>query len=252
MKLTPFADEGDASRISIERYDLLESRYLTTGDFSALQQMNTEYPMQTRMLIEDMLQLGEVNDPDINNRLLNFYQDSLLQILIQDTENHYANMADINRNLDKSFRKLEKLLPGIERPVVYTQIGALNQSVLIGERLIGISLDKYLGADYPLYQRYYEENQRQTMTRDYIVPDCMVFYVLSQYPLSRYDERSLQERELHMAKVMWVANKSLGSSFFKRPYIDAVDEYLSDHKGLSVEELMEADDYDSLLKYVAE
>ena len=45
FKLMP--DESAASKplVSIARYDQLEYRYLTTGDFSALQEMNTEYPI---------------------------------------------------------------------------------------------------------------------------------------------------------------------------------------------------------------
>ncbi|MBQ5510614.1 MAG: gliding motility protein GldB, partial [Prevotella sp.] len=60
FKLKPNEEEGVSSTLQVQRYDRLESRYLTTGDFSALQQMNTAYPMQTRTLIEDMLELGEV------------------------------------------------------------------------------------------------------------------------------------------------------------------------------------------------
>lgn len=40
--------------MKVERYDRLESRYVITGDFSALQQMNTEYPIETRTLVEDV------------------------------------------------------------------------------------------------------------------------------------------------------------------------------------------------------
>ena len=50
MKLTS-EEEDNGNIVEIERYDRLEYRYLTTGDFSALQQMNTEYPMETRTLI---------------------------------------------------------------------------------------------------------------------------------------------------------------------------------------------------------
>ena len=63
LKLKQFGEDSQTTLIEIQRYDRLESRYLTTGDFSALQQMNIEYPMETRTLIEDVLQLGEVNDP---------------------------------------------------------------------------------------------------------------------------------------------------------------------------------------------
>lgn len=72
MKFSP--NDSGASEIVLKRYDRLESRYLQTGDFSALQEMNTEYPIETRTLIEKVLQLGEVSDPRIHNRFLMFYQ----------------------------------------------------------------------------------------------------------------------------------------------------------------------------------
>ena len=65
------ADEMEQT-FAIERYDRIESLYLTTGDFAALQQMNIGYPQQTRMLIEDVLQIGNVNEPEINGKFLHF------------------------------------------------------------------------------------------------------------------------------------------------------------------------------------
>ncbi|EKC48239.1 lipoprotein, GldB family, partial [human gut metagenome] len=48
--------------------------------------MNTDYPIETRTLIEKMLQLGTITDANISNRFLMFYQDSTLQSLIADVE----------------------------------------------------------------------------------------------------------------------------------------------------------------------
>ena len=54
--------------------------------------MNTEYAIETRTLIENVLKLGAVYEPDINSRFLNFYQDTLLQSVISAAETQYANM----------------------------------------------------------------------------------------------------------------------------------------------------------------
>ena len=40
LKLKQFGEDSQTTLVEIQRYDRLESRYLTTGDFSALQQMN--------------------------------------------------------------------------------------------------------------------------------------------------------------------------------------------------------------------
>ncbi len=248
LKLKPYGQEDQKMLVEVQRYDRLESRYLTTGDFSALQQMNTSYPMETRTLIEDVLELGEVNEPYINSKFLNFYQDSLLQVLISDTEAEYADMDDVSKELSEVFMKLQKLLPGIKIPTVYAQIGALNQSVVVGDKSIGISLDKYLGENYPLYKRYYSGQQRQSMRRDHIVPDCVVFYLLSVYPMEDHGADTQAEKDLHTAKIMWTANKALGRQFFKTNYVSMVDRFMRRHKGTSVAALLKLDDYSKFEK----
>ena len=243
LKLKPNSEDGQKMLVEVQRYDRLESRYLTTGDFSALQQMNTTYPMETRTLIEDVLNLGEVNEPEINSKFLNFFQDSLLQVIISDTEAEYASMDDVNKQLSITFGKLSKLLPNFEIPTVYAQIGALSQSVVVGDKLIGISLDKYMGAHYAPYKKFYSDQQCLSMTRDYIVPDCVVFYLLSIYPMNNYDSRPQVERDLHVAKIMWIANKVIGKQIFKTDYVNVIDKYMRKHKTTSVASLLKLDNY---------
>ena len=92
-------DSDRELKVTVERYDRIESLYLSTGDYSALQQMNTYFPIQTRTLIEDVLRLGRVNDPEINIKFLRFFQDSTLQVLLNDVQMQYADMDDINSEL---------------------------------------------------------------------------------------------------------------------------------------------------------
>ena len=98
--------DGSGTEVTVARYDRLQSRYLTTGDFSALQSMNISYPMETRTLVENVLQLGTVDMPDINERLLKFYQDTTLQTIIAEAETQYADMDDINKELSEAFGQL--------------------------------------------------------------------------------------------------------------------------------------------------
>ena len=238
LKLKPFEVDDSGHRIEVCRYDRLESQYLTTGDFSALQQMNMDYPMETRTLIEDVLRLGEVNDPRINSKFLAFFQDSTLQAIVSDAESQYANMDDINTKLNSAFMKLKEHIPDMPVPKVYSQIGALDQSIVVGNQSIGISLDKYLGKDYHLYKKYYLPSQRETMTREYIVPDCLSFYLLALYPMHDFEGRTQLERDMHIGKIMWVCNVALGYKFFRSQYISVVGKYMENNKSVSIEQLL--------------
>ena len=84
-----------------------------------------------------------------------FYQDSTLQALIADAEAEFANMEDINEQLKSAFSRLNSWIPELQQPCFYAQIGALDQSIVVGEHSVGISLDKYMGENYPLYKKFY-------------------------------------------------------------------------------------------------
>ena len=240
-------EEVEASQqLQVHRYDRLQSRYLTTGDFSALQQMNTDFPVETRTLIEDVLKLGSVSDPDIYSRFLTFYQDSILQNIISEAESQYANVDDLNKQFSAAFKKLKSWLPDLIIPMVYTQISALDQSVIIGESSVGISLDKYLGKDYPTYAKYYGEEQRNSMTREHILPDCISFFLLSKFPLPNFASRSQTERDTHIGKIQWVANKAMDRNFFISDYVRKVEKYVQQHPNLSIAELLRMTDYSDI------
>ena len=236
-------EEGEAVPLSVQRYDRLESRYLTTGDFSALQQMNTDYPIETRTLIEKMLQLGTITDANISNRFLMFYQDSTLQSLIADAEAEFANMEDINEQLKTAFSRLNSWIPELQQPCFYAQIGALDQSIVVGQHSVGISLDKYMGENYPLYKKLYTPQQRSTMSRQYIVPDCLTFYLLSIYPMDQFDTRPQLDRDLHMGKIMWAVNKAMGKEIFKTKYVKTICAYVKRNPKVTVKQLLKDEDY---------
>ncbi len=236
-------EDAEAVPLTVQRYDRLESRYLTTGDFSALQQMNTDYPIETRTLLEKMLQLGTITDANISNRFLMFFQDSTLQALIADAEAEFANMDDINSQLKCSFQQLCDWIPGLQKPCFYAQIGALDQSIVVGERSVGISLDKYMGADYPIYKKFYTPQQRATMSRQYIVPDCLTFFLLSVYPMENFDTRPQLDRDLHMGKIMWTVNKAMGKEVYDTKYVNTIKAYVKRNPKVTVKQLLADEDY---------
>ena len=238
-RLKSAEDTSNKDNVTIERYDRIESLYLTTGDYSALLQMNKTYPMQTRTLIENVLQLGQVNDPEINTKFLRFFRDTTLQQMIGDVQEQFANMDDLNAELTEAFSRLKEFVPSVEIPQVYAQIGSFDQSIIVGNKTLGISLDKYLGADYPFYVAHYSDVQRQMMTRSMITPDCLGFYLLSLYPLNEA-ETSKDKHDWHRGKIQWVVNRVTNRRVFDNEQVALVDSFMKQNEQMSVEQLLRA------------
>jgi len=179
-----FSDKNTAhaGRVEVFRYDKLQNQYVTYNSFLALQKMNTDYQCITRDLVERVLQLGSVDDDRINLKLKNFYEDSTLVKLFTDVELKYTNMDDLNEGFAHAFCRLKKECPQMKVPLIYSQMSALHESVVADDSILGISLDKYMGADYPLYRKFFYDYQRRSMTRDRILPDAILFYLMDHFP----------------------------------------------------------------------
>lgn len=204
----PIEEEG----ISVVRYDKLLDEYVRFNSFSALQKMNIEQRRPTKLLIEDVLAIGQVNDDNILRKLRTYYSDTTLLRLIDDVQARYPDLQEVEKGLTKGFRALQKEVPGLLVPTVYSQISALNESVIVTDSLLGISLDKYMGEDYPLYKRFYYSYQRRTMRPDRIVPDCFVFFLMSEYPFPMEYGRTLLDFMLHNGKINYVVKHILDYS----------------------------------------
>lgn len=198
--------------VHIDRYDRVLDEYVSLNSYSAKQKMNLDYPRETKLLIEDVLAIGRVDEPDVEKRLRRLYLDSTMQVLLDEVHRQYVDMSDIEQQLERAFRKLEKEDANFRRPHIYTQISCMNQSIVVGDTLIGISLDKYLGTDFPLYLQYFTANQRESMTRSHIVPDALTFYLLFCYVEPRLGPPSADSVDMltHISRVHWVVARILG------------------------------------------
>ena len=205
---------SDEIQVKIARYDRLQYEYVTLHSVAALQKMNTNYPQVTKLMIEDVLELGKVDDNKINEVLLDFFRDTTLQRLVRDVDVKFKDLSWLEEDLEEGMKKFKKKVPSLRTPWFYSQISALNQSVVVVDTVVGFSLDKYMGADYDLYKRYYYDYQTYSMRPNRIVPDCFTYYLLSEYPYVWKPGRTLLELMMHRGKVHWVVSQVLGYKSF--------------------------------------
>ena len=201
--------EQKGEEISVLRYDKLLNEYVRSNSFSAMQKLTMDYRQPTKILIEDVLAIGTVKDDTIFQRLQKFYSDTTLVRLVSDVEAKFPNLDEVEKGLNKGFRKLKKEVPGTKVPFVYSQISAFNESIILVDTLLGISLDKYMGEDYPLYKRFYYDYQCRSMRPERIVPDCFSFYLLSRYDMDYHEGTCLIDLMIHSGKINYVVQNLL-------------------------------------------
>jgi hypothetical protein len=91
-------------------------------------------------------------------------------------------------------------------PGVFTCITGFNNSIITGDSLLGIGLDRYLGADCEYYPRLnIYKYIASRMTPENIVPDCMYGWGASEWDFSalKYSADNVLTEIIHEGKLKY-------------------------------------------------
>ena len=132
-----------------------------------------------------VINTGNIEDSSFGDLLLRFCSDKQNNDVYALTMKLYPDVKLIEDGLQEAFRHYLYYFPGNSVPAVFTCITGFNNSIITGDSLLGIGLDRYLGADceyYPRLEIYKYIAAR--MTPENIVPDCMYGWGASEWDFS--------------------------------------------------------------------
>ncbi|MCD8193173.1 MAG: DUF2268 domain-containing putative Zn-dependent protease [Tannerellaceae bacterium] len=199
---------ADATPVHINRFDKKLFELIQHDSPEKQEQVLTEYPEMLDVLGKGILNIRSVNTPGFFDKLVNFYSEPTLKGLYQDALTMYDRIDDIELQLGYGFTWLQEELPEIGIPAFYMHVSGFNQNVLVGDSLLSISIDKYLGYDYPLYQDFFYPFQRIQMQQAQIVPDYIRGWLLAEFPFEG-KENVLLERMIYEGSITYMVAQAV-------------------------------------------
>lgn len=174
---------------------------------AAIPSLKQSYPGFLQ-LFSYVIHTGDINDPSFGDLLTSFCTDRLNNEVYAKTLEVFPDVSDIENDLEEAFRHYLYYFPGRAAPEVYTCITGFNYSIITSDSILGISLDRYLGADseyYPQLGIYTYLSAR--MTPENIVPDCMYGWADSEwmYDSAGYISDNVLSRIIHYGKLKYFA-----------------------------------------------
>ena len=149
---------------------------------------------------------GDINDPSFGDFLVRFCTDKQNNDVYALTMRLYPDVTDIERSITNAYRHYLYYFPERNVPSVYTCITGFNNSIITGDSVLGIGLDRYLGADckyYPQLEIY--SYMAAKMTPANIVPDCMYGWGASEWDFKgmKYQVDNLLVEMIHEGKLKY-------------------------------------------------
>lgn len=157
-------------------------------------------------LFSYVINTGSINDPAFSDFLTRFCTDRQNNEVYEYVMKVFPDLNPVRESLERAFRHYRYYFPDRYIPQFYTCITGFNNSIITGDSVLAVSLDRYLGADC----RYYPElgiykYMSDRMTPDYILPDCMYGWAASEWTLdsARYESDNLITEMIHDGKLKY-------------------------------------------------
>jgi hypothetical protein len=157
-------------------------------------------------LFSYVINTGNINDNSFGDFLVRFCTDKQNNDVFRLTMKVYPDVKMIESELQEAFRHYLYYFPDKTVPGVFTCITGFNNSIITGDSVLGISLDRYLGADceyYPRLEIY--KYMADKMTPEYVVPDCMFGWAASEWDFSvvKYPVDNVLAEMIHEGKLKY-------------------------------------------------
>lgn len=157
-------------------------------------------------LFSYVINAGDINDPSYGDFLERFCSDRLNNEVYDSVLKVFPDISTLQDELELAFRHYLYYFPGKNVPEVFTCITGFNNSIIAGDSVLGISLDRYLGAGSNYYRRlmiYKYLSDR--MSPSNIVPDCMYGWAASEWDFAslKYPDENVLAEMIHEGKLRY-------------------------------------------------
>ncbi len=153
-----------------------------------------------------VINTGDINEPSFIDLLVAFCTDKQNNDVYALTMSTFPDIEEIEEGIEKAFRHYLYYFPGRKAPSVYTCISGFNSSIITGDSVMGIGLDRYLGVDCEYYNRLEIYSYLAArMTPDYIIPDCMYGWGASEWDFNEagYSSENVFAKMVHEGKLRY-------------------------------------------------
>ena len=201
----------DSTEIHIHRFDSALFQWIDSDNPIILSEIKNKYPMMLEMLGKALFKEDTPDTTSFFDYLINYYSEPTLNSLYKDAIALYSagsqELVQATNELSYGFQQMKKQFPLMQIPAVYMHVSGLQQNIIVADSLMSISIDKYMGVSYPLYEDFFYDFQRKCMVPERIAKDGLSAWLKSEYPFNGKDN-VLLDRMIYEGKIMYILTQT--------------------------------------------
>lgn len=194
--------------IVIERFDKDFLDCLNDKGSASQLQLMEKYPVLLPAFGKVIVNTPDDNQKTFFKNLTSYFSDTTLKKIYVDAVKKFDNTEKIESELTAANDRLWEILPGKQLPRFCMHVSGFKQNVIVTDSVISISIDKYLGENYPIYKDFFYDYQRSQMKPEFITRDYLRAYVISSLQ-TEIKNPNLMSAMISEGKCLYVISKLL-------------------------------------------
>lgn len=198
------SNEHRNTNISIIRFDKDFYSFLKNPDIKAQNTLLEKYPtlLPAFGFITTGAKIGQDSAAFYKSLQDYFSHPMLLKLYNDATFKTFDNATQYESELTKANELINEHLPGKKLPHLAMHVSGFKENVIVLDSIISISCDKYMGSDYPIYEDFFQEYQRNQMQPNLIVRDYLKAWIISSLP-SINEQATLLATMINEGKILY-------------------------------------------------
>ncbi len=167
-------------------------------------ELNAEYGRFYEIFNQGIIRLGAYNSANYNDKAQHFLCDTIYKMVYDTVQLYFNDLSTEELKLTEAFRNYKLLFPERLIPAFYTHISGFNEPIVVGDSILSVSLENYLGEDHQFY--------KNLGTHTYILPkknrenlptDAMRGWLMSEFPYEDV-QSTLLNNMIHEGKYLFI------------------------------------------------
>jgi len=186
----PDSKKADVSGVQVHMDFLRFERDLFESDpnnmAASIASLRSKYGSFFDLFAFQVTRLGSRDSLLMQQHFHDFIADTNFRAVYKQCEKTFGDFSPYEQELTKAFQHYSYHLPGKTVPKIVTLLSAFSYPVICDSTHLGISLDMYLGSDYPMYNTLepaLPNYLRIHMRPEYVVSDAMKGWIQSDYSI---------------------------------------------------------------------
>lgn len=196
-------------QLSSHRFDQALHALDTSTLDAEVQNLAALYPQYYKLYSQRIIRIGLPQEPQHAYLLRHFLSDTVYREVYDTVQVHFKDLTTIQNDLVNGMKRYQLLFPENAIPELYYHISGFNEAIVVGEGILSVSLENYLGKDHPFYEwlGVYEYKKVQKIP-ERISRDALLGWLTTEFEMKGNNTQLIDEM-IHQGKLIFLLEQLL-------------------------------------------